>query len=103
MLMTPRRGQPTRALLIDPGAHGEALRLVEEELELARRFGAPGALAGPQVADLAAQGMSNREIAEALFVTLKTVEWHLRHIYEKLEISSRNELRGMLDGNAGQD
>jgi DNA-binding CsgD family transcriptional regulator len=51
-----------------------------------------------QVAGLAAQGMSNREIAEALFVTLKTVEWHLRHSYEKLDISSRKELRAKLAG-----
>ena len=52
-----------------------------------------------QVAGLAAQGMSNREIAESLFVTLKTVEWHLRHSYEKLEIGSRKELRAKLAGN----
>jgi DNA-binding CsgD family transcriptional regulator len=51
-----------------------------------------------QVAGLAAQGMSNREIAESLFVTLKTVEWHLRHSYEKLEIGSRKELRAKLAG-----
>jgi DNA-binding CsgD family transcriptional regulator/energy-coupling factor transporter ATP-binding protein EcfA2 len=49
-----------------------------------------------QAAGLAAQGMSNREIAESLFVTLKTVEWHLRHTYEKLEIGSRKELRAKL-------
>jgi len=45
-----------------------------------------------QVAELAAQGMSNREIAEALFVTVKTVEWHLGHSYEKLGVSSRGDL-----------
>jgi DNA-binding CsgD family transcriptional regulator len=45
-----------------------------------------------QVAGLAAQGMSNREIAEALFVTVKTVEWHLGHAYEKLGVRSRREL-----------
>jgi DNA-binding CsgD family transcriptional regulator len=45
-----------------------------------------------QVAGLAAQGMSNREIAEALFVTVKTVEWHLKHAYRKLGVSSRREL-----------
>jgi ATP/maltotriose-dependent transcriptional regulator MalT len=49
-----------------------------------------------QVATLAAKGMSNRAIAEALFVTVKTVEWHLRHTYEKLEIRSREELREAL-------
>jgi DNA-binding CsgD family transcriptional regulator len=45
-----------------------------------------------QVAGLAAQGMSNREIAEALFVTVKTVEWHLKHAYRKLGVASRREL-----------
>jgi ATP/maltotriose-dependent transcriptional regulator MalT len=45
------------------------------------------------VASLAAQGMSNREIASTLFVTIKTVEWHLAHGFEKLGISSRKDLR----------
>jgi DNA-binding CsgD family transcriptional regulator len=37
-----------------------------------------------RVARLAADGLRNREIAEALFVTGKTVDYHLRHIYQKL-------------------
>jgi DNA-binding CsgD family transcriptional regulator len=45
-----------------------------------------------RVADLAAAGRRNREIAEALFVTLKTVESHLGHIYGKLGISGRSQL-----------
>ncbi len=45
-----------------------------------------------QTAGLAAEGMSNREIAATLYVTLKTVEWHLKHTYGKLGISSRAEL-----------
>jgi DNA-binding NarL/FixJ family response regulator len=45
-----------------------------------------------QTAGLAAEGLSNREIASALYVTLKTVEWHLKHTYGKLGISSRAEL-----------
>jgi DNA-binding CsgD family transcriptional regulator len=45
-----------------------------------------------RVADLAAQGHSNPEIAQALFVTRKTVETHLGHVYRKLEISGRGEL-----------
>ena len=40
--------------------------------------------------------MTNREIAEALFITTKTVETHLRHAYAKLGISSRRELAGTL-------
>ena len=51
-----------------------------------------------QVAGLAAQGMSNREIAEALFVTIKTVEWHLGHTYEKLGVRSRREVGRALAG-----
>jgi DNA-binding CsgD family transcriptional regulator len=36
--------------------------------------------------------MTTRQIADALFVTPKTVEYHLRHIYQKLDINSREEL-----------
>jgi DNA-binding NarL/FixJ family response regulator len=36
--------------------------------------------------------MSNKEIAQTLFVTIKTVEVHLSHAYRKLEISSRAQL-----------
>jgi ATP/maltotriose-dependent transcriptional regulator MalT len=45
-----------------------------------------------RVAELAATGRSNPEIAQALFVTLNTVEGHLRHAYQKLSISSRDQL-----------
>jgi DNA-binding CsgD family transcriptional regulator len=49
-----------------------------------------------RVADLAAEGRTNREIAQALFVTQKTVETHLGSVYRKLEISSRVQLSGKL-------
>jgi DNA-binding CsgD family transcriptional regulator len=45
-----------------------------------------------RIADMAADGKSNAEIAQALFVTVKTVEMHLTHIYRKLEISGRGDL-----------
>jgi DNA-binding NarL/FixJ family response regulator len=45
-----------------------------------------------QVAKLACQGLSNRQIAEKLGVTEGTVKAHLHGIYEKLDISSRTEL-----------
>lgn len=51
-----------------------------------------------RVSDLAAGGMSNREIAEALFVTVRTVETHLTAAYGKLGISSREELPAALRG-----
>jgi DNA-binding CsgD family transcriptional regulator len=45
-----------------------------------------------RIAELAATGQSNREIALALFVTPKTVEYHLRNVYRKLDIATRREL-----------
>jgi DNA-binding NarL/FixJ family response regulator len=41
---------------------------------------------------MAADGMTNREIAQALFVTLRTVQVHLTHTYQKLGIRSREQL-----------
>jgi DNA-binding CsgD family transcriptional regulator len=49
-----------------------------------------------RVAELAAGGLSNREIAQTLFVTRKTVETHLGHAYLKLDVSSRLELPSAL-------
>ena len=45
-----------------------------------------------RVAQLAAQGATNRRVAEDLFISAKTVEYHLTSIYRKLDISSRREL-----------
>jgi DNA-binding NarL/FixJ family response regulator len=44
------------------------------------------------VASLAAKGMTNREIADHLFLTVRTVEWNLSKVYRKLQIRSRTEL-----------
>jgi DNA-binding CsgD family transcriptional regulator len=49
-----------------------------------------------RVAELAASGMTNRQIAQSLFVTVKTVEAHLSAAYDKLDISSRRELESAL-------
>jgi DNA-binding NarL/FixJ family response regulator len=49
-----------------------------------------------RVAQLAAAGKANKEIAQALFVALKTVEMHLASVYRKLGIRSRTELTTML-------
>ena len=51
-----------------------------------------------RVADLAASGMSNRQIAQSLFVTVKTVEAHLSATYRKLDIDSRRRLGDALAG-----
>ena len=45
-----------------------------------------------RVADLAADGLANKEIAAALYVSVRTVEVHLKHVYEKLGIRSRTQL-----------
>lgn len=97
----------------------EARRPLERAYDLARRGGASAqcelartelaasgirrtseALSGPasltaselRIAQLAAAGQSNREISAALFVTPKTVEYHLRNCYRKLDIQTRREL-----------
>ena len=44
------------------------------------------------VARLVAVGMSNRQVAGELFISVKTVQFHLTHIYTKLGVSSRAEL-----------
>ena len=49
-----------------------------------------------RVAQLAASDMTNKEIAQALFVTVKTVEVHLSSVYRKLELSSRRQLASAL-------
>ncbi|SFS65679.1 regulatory protein, luxR family [Saccharopolyspora flava] len=51
-----------------------------------------------RVATMAAAGASNRAIAEALFVTLRTVETHLTNAYRKLRVSKRADLAAVLGG-----
>jgi DNA-binding NarL/FixJ family response regulator len=74
--------------------------------ELGRRTGSQSRQRGQhrlsareeEVARLVAQGLSNAEIAERLFITTRTVTTHLEHIYRRLEISSRSALiRYVLD------
>jgi DNA-binding CsgD family transcriptional regulator len=55
-----------------------------------------------RVAQLAAEDVSNKEIAQALFVTVKTVEVHLSRAYRKLDIQSRRELSGALSAPAAE-
>ncbi|HWV86696.1 MAG TPA: helix-turn-helix transcriptional regulator [Capillimicrobium sp.] len=49
-----------------------------------------------RIAELAADGLGNPEIAQTLFITRKTVESHLRTIFRKLGIGSRTELAPLL-------
>jgi DNA-binding CsgD family transcriptional regulator len=70
------------------------------ELERTHLREAPGELtpSEEQVARLAASGLKNREIAERLFVSPKTVEANLARVYRKLGIRSRAELGAAMGG-----
>ena len=45
-----------------------------------------------QIATLVAEGLTNREIGAQIFLSPKTVEYHLTHVYRKLDLHSRAEL-----------
>jgi DNA-binding CsgD family transcriptional regulator len=69
--------------------------------ELARLGGRPAAAgsltpAERRVAELVAEGLRNREVAERLFLTEKTVEFHLRNVFRKLGVRSRAQLAARL-------
>jgi class 3 adenylate cyclase/DNA-binding CsgD family transcriptional regulator len=114
------------ALLRRSGARAEAREPLGEALDRATRCGAVrtaarareelvasgarprrdrAALRGPEaltagerrVAKLAAAGLTNREIAEQLFVTQSAVQWHLRGCFRKLGIASRSDLSTALE------
>ncbi|SFC13058.1 regulatory protein, luxR family [Nocardioides terrae] len=83
----PLHGRISRLL----GRAGERARPLHEEA-IAQLTGGER-----RVAQLAARGLTNRQIAEQLTVTIKGVEWHLSRVYRKLAISSREELVPLLD------
>jgi DNA-binding CsgD family transcriptional regulator len=107
------------------GRPGEARKILREAARLAQDIGASrvgeharaelraaggrvraggsgaGLTAGERrVAELAATGQTNRQIANALFITVKSVEWHLSNAYRRLGISGRAELSEALAARA---
>ena len=82
------------------GSHGWAELARSELVRLGgrRRAQEPGELTPSErrVVELAADGLSNKEIAQTLVVTVRTVEVHLKHSYAKLGIRSRTQLAGRL-------
>ena len=51
-----------------------------------------------EILDLIADGCTNRQIGERLFLSPRTVEWHLRNVFAKLDIHSRRDLPDALAG-----
>jgi DNA-binding CsgD family transcriptional regulator len=110
-LRQPREARRPLAEAIDTAGRLGSVRLATEaEGHLRLAGGRPrrlvlsgvGSLTPAQrrVAELAAEGLSNREVAQALFVTIRTVETHLTAAYGKLGIDSREELPRVIGGDA---
>ncbi|ETK32811.1 LuxR C-terminal-related transcriptional regulator [Microbispora sp. ATCC PTA-5024] len=101
-----------RALDIGAGCGAAALmELARGGLRAAGARPRRSALTGPdsltpserQVAELAAEGLTNRDIARELYITAKTVEVHLSKAYRKLRISGRKDLaRALASGFRGE-
>ncbi len=90
--------EEARELFAGAGAEGWLVR-VDEELGRVAVRRAPEELSATElrIAQLAADGLSNKAIAEQVFVSVKTVESNLKRAYSKLGISSRAQLARALD------
>ena len=87
---TPWMSERVVALLGDGGSSSAGRARPLDDLGLTARE--------REVAEVVAEGLSNREVANRLFISVRTVTSHLDHIYTKLGIGSRRELTRMLAG-----
>jgi ATP/maltotriose-dependent transcriptional regulator MalT len=103
-LVTAYRGYPALLESIRPSAGTQLgkLMLRARDSSLARKYGisidrdtssgvATLTSREVEVLELLATGLSNKEVAQALFIVESTVKVHLRHIYEKLGVRGRTE------------
>ena len=105
--------EPLRRALeqADRGGMHRLARRAREELNATGVRPRRSARSGPdaltpaehRVAILAAQGYSNRAIAERLYITKRTVETHLTHTFQKLDVSTRAELPAILGITPGRE
>jgi DNA-binding CsgD family transcriptional regulator len=54
------------------------------------------------IVDLVAQGLSNRQVANQMFLSVHTIAFHLRSVFCKLQVTSRVQLAGLAAEQAGQ-
>jgi DNA-binding CsgD family transcriptional regulator len=89
-------------MFVTMGAEGFAERSRRELLATGERVRKPTTNSLPltaretQIARLAGDGLSNPEIGAQLFMSPRTVEYHLHKVFTKLAITSRNQLHGVL-------
>jgi DNA-binding CsgD family transcriptional regulator len=107
LLRRMRRKREARAVLEDAKSAFVAIdaprwaeRAADELARLGGRSPSGSSLTASErrVADLVAEGLSNKEVAARLVVTVRTVEWHLSSVYEKLGIDSRTALAARWPG-----
>ena len=93
--------RPPRGTISMDGAPGRAF---EGWAELRAAIEGPGGVVDVltsmelRVATLVGNGLTNKEIAEATFLSPRTIQWHLTRTFKKLGVRSRTELVAMLAG-----
>jgi DNA-binding CsgD family transcriptional regulator len=102
--------RPAYEAFTSMGAQGFAERarreLVATGEKVRKRSGDTQADLTPQeaeIAQLARDGLTNAQIGAQLFIGARTVEWHLRKVFGKLDIGSRRELDGALRRQEGEE